>query len=499
MTRALTVLLLLAIATPAAAAVAPGRVLYPIHGAARERTVDAAIRVAGGVLLPDGGVLMLANPVGGAATLLRLRADGSVVARHGLRVPDFMATQVMPLPDGRALVTGTRPARRSELPRLAVVRINPDLTFDPTYGIAEPGIQGGCGNCLPSALQPDGSLYVTGQTGEVFEPANPADLRTPPNLRWVISRIGPNGETGRPLQVSDRPSTGYGVGVADDGRLVALGSIDGKGALVALRPDGAQLWPPVAVSGLNLLVRGDGTAEVVDYEKLTRIGPDGQVRHTVPFVPSGIGTVRAMPSNVSGGTLIYTGLYDPTPKDRLSIWHLTPDGRLSGPVKPDVRFGGRLGQNSFRVTDLLQRPDGSLLAVGAVALVRYTGEGSGYSRGFFAAADLQRTDTFGGAATTPKVSVRVMGLRKVRRFTYVRVRVTSNVAGALLLNVRDERRRLLASTYDNLYAPGTTTIDVPATKLGRARLPRTTRVRAGHDFSDVFGVRTSDVVRGRLR
>jgi hypothetical protein len=330
----------------------------------------------------------------------------------------------------------------------------------------------------------------------------------------VITRIGPNGEAGAPVRVSERSGFGYAVGVTAAGRIVTFGTLEGKPHVVALRPDGSpdpdfNGGAPLQVPGfVHMLLRPDGTVEVLAERTLTRVTPDGKIAHTVAFSASAQGPLSKMLPASSGGTLVYRGNWEPTrgPAKRLEIWHVAPDGRVDPAFRPDLQFGGGLGpgQNSFQVTDLLQRPDGSFLAVGSLSLVRYTGEGEGYSRGFFAAAAFTSAlvadaQSFGGPPAAPTLQVRVIGVRRKHRFPFVRLRVTSNTPGMALWRVRDERGRVLAGSVEPVYSTGTSTIDVPATKLGLKRLGRTTRVRVGHDFADLFGVRATDVTRGRLR
>src|ERR687892_354263 len=77
-----TVLAALATAAPASAAVAPGRVTFPLSPAATVRSVDV-FAPSLGVALPDGGAVLAGVDRGRGLVLVQLRADGSLDPRFG--------------------------------------------------------------------------------------------------------------------------------------------------------------------------------------------------------------------------------------------------------------------------------------------------------------------------------------------------------------------------------------------------------------------------------
>jgi hypothetical protein len=86
------VLLALAGAPPAAAEVAPGRVVFPFGPAGVQGRVDP-LGPSIGLGLPDGGVLVAGRQPSGAVAVAQLRADGSLD-------PDFGVGGVAVAPPG---------------------------------------------------------------------------------------------------------------------------------------------------------------------------------------------------------------------------------------------------------------------------------------------------------------------------------------------------------------------------------------------------------------
>ena len=71
-----------ALAAPAAAAVAPGRVTFPIAPSATP-VGNAWLELSAGVALPGGGVVLAGRDGGGAIVLAQLRPDGSLDPAFG--------------------------------------------------------------------------------------------------------------------------------------------------------------------------------------------------------------------------------------------------------------------------------------------------------------------------------------------------------------------------------------------------------------------------------
>src|SRR4051794_3597373 len=78
----LTLVAALATAAPASAAVAPGRVTFPLSAAATVQSVDV-FAPSLGAALPDGGAVLAGTDRGKGLLLAQLRADGSLDPRFG--------------------------------------------------------------------------------------------------------------------------------------------------------------------------------------------------------------------------------------------------------------------------------------------------------------------------------------------------------------------------------------------------------------------------------
>ena len=89
----------------------------------------------------------------------------------------------------------TPPVSKYENGQLVVVGLSAGGALDPTFGdggVAAPGLQSNCGFCSPAALAPDGSLVLTGNTGQV-PPGVEQDPSVVPDFHWVAARLTPAG------------------------------------------------------------------------------------------------------------------------------------------------------------------------------------------------------------------------------------------------------------------------------------------------------------------
>jgi uncharacterized delta-60 repeat protein len=429
---ALTRLVLVA---PAAALTAPGRVAYETGGGRPEATVDAAGATAA-VALPDGGAVLVGDEHGKGFVALRLRADGSLDRTFGasglahVAVPTHdrfsNALQVLRRPDGRLLVVGTGDsASRYELPRLVVAALTEQGALDPSFGqgglLADAGIQGACGSCDPAALTPDGSLVLAGVTGQV-SPAIEHDRNAPATFQWVVERLTPTGAPDASFGgdgivdipvAAGRDAGGYAAAVLADGRIVTFGR-DASGPLLARLTPAGGFDPtfhggtpaPVPLAGaraVGMAAHPDGTADVFGQGRLARLTPAGDADPA--FGPQGIAlpgaSAFARPVALpDGGVAIYgPSTYEPRPTGvpALIVERIAPSGAVSEARVP-IPFGGgyasvgtrvpSIAQNSFLPGRLVPRADGSFLVAGGVRVVRYTGEGSGFSSAPMAAAAL---------------------------------------------------------------------------------------------------------------
>ncbi len=211
MIRSLALACLAALAfavAPASAAVAPGRIAFSVATKIPESNVDAG-GAGPAVALPDGGTIMLAfDRTTKAITLVRLRADGSLepsfgsggIARVPVPGPVFSAQQLLRQPDGRLLVVGTgTAASKYELPRFVLARLTAAGAPDPSFGAGGSvalALQGSCGGCDPAALAPDGSIVLTGNTGQVNAEGQ---VHARAAEKTLIERFGYSSESARDL------------------------------------------------------------------------------------------------------------------------------------------------------------------------------------------------------------------------------------------------------------------------------------------------------------
>jgi uncharacterized delta-60 repeat protein len=531
----------LPLAVPAASAdvfTAPGRIAFDVGAAAPIGDVDAG-GASQAVALPGGATVLAGMALGQGLVVAQVRADGSLdpsfgdngIAHHAVGSP-FILLQMLRQADGRLLLAGTTtPPSRLQLPSLVLVRLDAHGSLDRTFGkdgIASAGIQGSCGSCEPIALQPDGSIVATGTTGE-----GPQDPRGPATLRWAVTRLTPagmpdptfgNGSVIGLTEPNGQSSGGFGVQTTPDGRVIVLGRDDDHVLLAGLTRDG-KLDPgfhaatPVVVPlafALSMLRHPSGAIDVLGISSATLVrftsagdldngfGSGGSVKVAT-------GTQSLMLPAADDGTLVYASAsYEPRPSSQapLLIQHIDTSGRAGAVVKPPAQFGGGyassyrssrlpttlLDQNSFSATRLVQRSDGSYLAAGGVRIVQYSGEGSGFSTGLFAAEALTPAfgvnTSFGGPSSPASSSVRAPRQKPLSdaRLNRVLVRVAAAQPGLMLLRVRDGHRRILAQSLEPIWAAGTTTVRIPLTAAGHRilRRARSIRVLVGRAFRDVM-------------
>jgi uncharacterized delta-60 repeat protein len=545
----------LLLAAPAGAAVAPGRVALPF-GSGPDATVSP--EAAGpAVALPDGGVVVAgAQRDADGLRLTRLRADGTPDPAFGdagtrrVALPTSSPAQLLDLlrrPDGRMIVVTTGPQPRYQLAPLVLVGLTPEGALDPAFGesgVAALPVAGSCGGCTPVALTPDGKILVTGQTGSI-SPAIEHDSRAPADFRWVVVRLSAGGAldstfgadgvaTVPDAQAPPSLDTGgFGVAALPGGEVLAMGRRASGPLLLRLRPDGAPdpayhdgtPLPLPGRFGFSMLARPDGSADVNVGALLIRVTPDGQLDPT--FGAGGSATLglsfASLLDDGAGGVLAYgPATYEPRAAGAPSVAVRRVDERgvvrvLDVPTGFGGGFAGfccaqhrvvaqpALAQDSFVVTDMVRRPDRSLLTVGSTVVVQYSGEGEGRGSAQLAVAalrdDLSPDRSFGGPVVPATTSVELIPQRartaRVRRFA--RVRLTASGPGLTLVRVRDGRRRILFAGVVPVYAAGTSTVAVPITATGLRRPASPRAVQVGVAFRDVLGAEARGVAGGRLR
>jgi hypothetical protein len=243
---------------------------------------------------------------------------------------------------------------------------------------------------------PDGRIATAGQSGTG---AN--------NSRMLLGRLRASGSADPGFNGGDLVTTPFATGLAwlvrDDGQVDLEGRLPGPPGLAppGTLPPHARIARFTAGGTLDATFGDGGVADAGALQ---------------------VSTLLAQPG---GGLLAFGYPNDPdlyagptVAAVRLSA-HGQVDPSLGGPsgVRKTLHFGGGihggpLRQNSLHIfARALRRPDGSILVPGGVAVVRYTGEGEGYSTGAGAFTSLTPQfglDTsFGGARTAPRLSVRV--------------------------------------------------------------------------------------------
>lgn len=539
----LTALAIAAAPAAAVAAVAPGRVAFSVATKIPESNVDAS-GAGPAVALPDGGAAMVAYTRQAGVTIAQVRADGSLdpsfgsggIARIAIPGP-FAPLQLLRRPDGRLLVVGTTTSSsRYSLPRFAIAGLTATGALDRAFassGIAVLDLQASCASCAPAALAPDGGLVITGNTGE-FSLQTFANPNAPTTLRWIVERLTPAGTVDPAFgsvaasPVGGASTGGYATVVRPSGAIVVLGYRDRTEQLVGLTAGGSPdpafngaSPATVPVAALDMLLRPSGAIDLAGRERLVRFsvaglldagfGDGGSVAFSGFNASYGAPTLLPAPD---GGTTLYGQvMFDPTPagRPRLHLQRITPSGALGASGDLEPAFGGgiagaRLAQNGYRGS-LVARADGSYLAVGGLSVVRYTGEGEGFSTGFVAIAAYTALftpdTTFGGPQHAPTASVRLprQRARSDADLRRVLAQLTTSGPGLVRLRVRDGRGRLLANTVEPAFAVGTTTVRIPLTKSGRTILrgSRGVRVRVSCDLRDVLTARSAATTASRLR
>ena len=554
----LTLVAALATAAPASAAVAPGLVTFPLNAAATVNSVDV-FAPSTGVALPDGGAVLVGVDRGKGLVLAQLRADGSLDPRFGTNGISHVAVpfpqgfigaipmQLLRRPDGRLLaVYEGASTSKYEGQHLVVAGLTADGRLDPSYGgngIADPAVQQGCGGgCSPAALAPDGSLLLTGATGQV-SPEIEHNPNAPRDFTWVVARLTPTGALDRSYgenglaKVAGGDGHGYSLALFGDGAVATTG-VNGRDALVArLTPSGA-LDPsfhggtPAPVSGSTftpaVLARADGTADVLASSSgsasVQRYSRTGDVVGT--FAVDAGSFPPALTAAPDGTELVTWGesVQAGSGAAALHITRLNSDGSIGQQARVALPFGGGLAsvfarirpvlvmplnQTGYRAGTPIVRPDGKLLFPGGIGVIQYTGEGEGVMHEEEAAtlltSGLGLDPSFGGAARAARISLRVPSQHAAldaRRSTLrVAVDATTSGPGLALLEVRAGKRVLARSTAA-VYRTGKQRLGAYLTVTGRSYLKhhRRVRVSVSATFRDLVGAQAkARTAHGTLR
>ena len=541
----------MALAAPAAAAVAPGRVTFPTVPMT-DPVGNASLELSAGVALPGGGVVLAGRDAAGAIVLAQLRADGSLDRAFGtagiadLLPPTLLShvLQVLRERDGRLLVVAAAdPAGANENDQLIVVGLSASGTLDGSFGsggVAAPGVQSSCLQCSPAALAPDGGIVLTGNTGQI-----PPGIAQHPGVvadfHWVVARLTPTGRLDPRfgaqgiVTLPGASGVGYASVALRDGAVAVLGADLGGPKLARLTPAGAVdpffnhgeairlsrtvlFWFGLrgrADGSVDALGSGPDAAQLVRYTATGDLDPEfgdgGVVRRVMPLT---LGDGPAELLRAPRGGDIVVGPFAPastleTPVLRAA--RVTTAGRIVGSVAhAPLVFGGgttttgpmrgetSLRQNAFVPGHALARADGSLVLPGATSVVEHTDRGLTHAISEAAVAATTPAfaldPAFGGAARPPTISVR---LAPGRLTNPIAVTARTSGPGLCLLRVR-ARGRVIARSTTAVFAAGDHPLQARLTTTGR-RAPHGAPVTVTATFRDLVGAQASARAAGTLR
>ena len=446
-------------------ATAPGRAVVDVGDGAVLTSATSFGGFLRAVPEPDGSTLLLfgSGPSRSAVRVMRIGPGGAPDRSFGdagvktvdLGVHVYDLREIVRQPDGKLLIVSSV-AESFARNRAHVMRLNDDLSIDAMFGVNGSMIIEAF-DPQRAALQPDGSLLLTGATDGV-PPSTPQAL----NLKWSLARVtsggavdsgfGTSGIVTIPTSV---PTYGNAVAAGPGGKILAVGQQTGPGANGVLltrltatgAPDlsfarGVPVKVPVSYGQL-MLVRGNGSV-LLEGQALGRKGSDGHVpqalvRYTaagaldpsygkagVAYVGDDVSPGGLLPG-ADGGAILSGLLYTPAAdgtfpqRGHLEIRRLSARGRVTMRRSLTLGFGGgsagkrdsrrNLLQNSFGGGQLVRRPDGTFLVPGGVGLSRPDSDGELVSISRFAAAvltpSLRLDRAFGGPARPLRVSVRL--------------------------------------------------------------------------------------------
>ena len=513
--------LLVSCAAPAGAAVAPGRVTFVLDRAGIVPSVDP-IGARMGVGLPDGGSVVVGQTRGGRLLLAQLRADGTLNPSFGaggvaaVTFPEpapVAPVQVLRRPDGRLLVIASGAGERLALPQAYVVALTAAGRLDTAFagtGVLKTAMQVSCGSCSPAALTADGSLVLTGNTGEVprsVQPGSPSDA----NFIWVVARFTETGDLDPSFDgdgVRELPGGGgggYGVAPHAGGAVTVLGRAGGETRLVRLTAAGATDpgfnggAPVVTGIAFNVTARPGGGVDVVEgipVSTLRRFDAAGAVEITRPLGPGNF--VRELLPAPDGSLVVASaglGASNAVALSRVSSRHEVTGAAATIPIGGTGFYPGRP----------FLRADGGVYVPGAAAVVQYTGEGVGNlveqaAMAAFTPAFALDT-TFGGPLRPASLTIRVAPQRLRTANATRTLRLIARTSGPASCRVTvTGRGRVLARRTVAAFHTGPQRIDVFRPRLDVRRYgPLTPRVRVTARCSDLLGATATAAAVGILR
>jgi uncharacterized delta-60 repeat protein len=547
---------------------APGRVVFALDAAAQSQSIPTsdAVLPDGGLVIGGSGTPGPLTSTGFPAPVsyvAQLKPDGQLDPSFGgrgiARIPGFSSpTEILRQPDGRLLIVGSGTPRTSSEPLTTIARLDADGSPDPSFGtggIETLGIQEGGVAPLRS-----GEIVATGATGTtgLVSALHPTQLG---DDRWDVVELTSTGAldpafgSGGIVTLPAAAGSGQTVAVAADGDIVTTGldeitPTEIVEQLTRLTPSGAV--DPTFNSGQPVTVPGndDGGLVAVDPDGSTLVeiangtsrglGARGVVRYTAAGASDPTFGDSGMLTFPSGSPLVFIssqilplaglGLLEIDTSSGVpgvQVKRLTANGvvdpTLGGPngIHVGLAFGGGdqlplfdtvkpqsvagLHDNSFS-GGLLQRPDGSYIAVGEVSVVEQTGAGPGPTINRFAVEALTPGFTadpsFGGPASGLRVrlSLPAQSTATAIHRHNIRVMLTASEPGDARIVVRAAGRTLAQSLLPVLSV-GRSTLPVVLTTSGlkwlrahpRSRVTMTTEAR------DLLTNTATATASGRLR
>lgn len=547
---------------------APGRVVFSVNQGAVGADADGG-GASVAVVLPDGGAVLAGNGGTGRdfrVYLAEINADGSLNGAfgggHGVAtLPGFIVDQIVRESDGSFVVAGEGTSQsRTQFPPIVLAHVNPDGSLDSSFGVAGVAtlpIQSSCGNCAAVSAEPSGDLVVTGNTGNLA--TKPVAIPVTGNTQWVVARLTPTGVLDPSFGVAGvatllrTASFGSAVSAQPGGDIVALGRIVAGGRTVSvltrLQPSGAadptfNGGSPVAVpdgADSGMIADADGTVVVDASTAVVRYTAAGAPDPT--FGSGGVAPITGFPTAtlpfpLPQNTTPQTALL-PAPGDSALLYNVGNGGvvvgeRLTpaGAIDPSfagtsarqitLGFGGGgsgfvvsvrprplppLTQNSTDIRgSIVERADGSFLAVNGVSVIQPTGEGEGKSVFDFAVAGLTSTfaadPTFGGPPTPLETELRVVRQHAATARTRhgIVVELTLSQPGLARVTIK-AHGRVIAQNVLPAFGHGEMSIPVELTAYGNTYLRnhRGVKVTATATGRDLLTNTATATASGTLR
>jgi uncharacterized delta-60 repeat protein len=512
-----------------------GRVVFSVNGNAVEFSAGSTGgQVDASVALPDGDVVLVGGSIAADSTFFaaELQPDGSLDPSFGVngvehvKVP-LSAVGVLREPDGKLLVLATGPAlSKLQGPQLMVVRLDANGMLDQTYGVHGDGVaRTGLWGSGAGAISADGELLVSGTTGS--EPPNPPPAL--PNTHWVVEELasagtldpafGRNGAT----TIAVKHASGDQLVAEPDGDIVADG-VSQTEYLTRLTPQGAEdptfaagrpvaINPPGGVAGL--LVQPDGSITLLDGGELERYTPDGTLDHAfgshgqalLPVLVAaggeedqllpGPGTdvlVASYPYSGDFGDDVGSGLL------AIEVAGVNSNGAADRSISAtlELSFGGGASSYhgppfstkippiensiSFHSPPLLQRADGSYLAVGTVGIFEPTRNYGAFDNFYvgdyfydFAAAAFTPTfapdPSFGTTPKPPRVTLTLPAQQTTTDLSQdsIDLALHASFQGLVDITISDRPGVIAQTAYPQLH-PGTHRVPIQLTRLGKRDL-----------------------------